>query len=249
MRAYAQTNLQLLRQLRDGGYSDQDLARIKDAYDVATHLYTGWIRPSGKPFLAHVVGTASILATVEAPATVVAAGLLHAAYTIGGRGAVRPGVSRAKRALLRRAVGGEVEELVLRYTALRWDETTIPRVHRTVPTLDATARQVLTIRLANELEDHLDGSLHYCPALRRQLLGPTHRLAVDMAAKLGLHDLAADLARAIEESASGEVPEPLQTHRTASVFISPASHRRRLGVLLRDHAGAVLRRLGRRPRP
>src|SRR5688572_20530292 len=75
--SYAQTNIQLFNQLRGDGYSKADLGLVRDAYELAMLLFSGRFQPSGKSFIAHVVGTASILAWHRLPAPVVAAGLLH----------------------------------------------------------------------------------------------------------------------------------------------------------------------------
>src|SRR5205809_5329802 len=97
MHAYAQTNIQLLNQLRAGGYATAELARIRDVYEFAMLLFTGRYQPCGKPFIDHLVGTASILAFLHRPVEVVAAGLIHAAYVYGDFGSFRSGISDAKR--------------------------------------------------------------------------------------------------------------------------------------------------------
>ena len=97
MHSYAQTNIQLFNQLRHGGYSNTELSLVRDAYELAMDLFTGRYQPSGKPFVAHVVGTASILASLRLSAQVVAAGLLHNVYEQGDFGNGRNGFSKAKR--------------------------------------------------------------------------------------------------------------------------------------------------------
>ena len=80
-----------------------------DAYAFAMRLFTGCFRQSGKTFISHLVGTASILAEFHASATTVAAGLLHSAYSHGEFGTGERGISEAKRKQLRLVVGSEVE--------------------------------------------------------------------------------------------------------------------------------------------
>ena len=118
MHAYAQTNVQLFNQLRSEGYSKKDLSFISDTYEFGMRIFAGFYLPSGKPFLDHLVGTASILAWLRAPVEVVAAGLMHAAYLHGDFGSARRGVTEAKREQLRRVVGNEVEEYIARYDRL-----------------------------------------------------------------------------------------------------------------------------------
>ena len=70
---YAQTNIQLFKQLHGDGYSATELALICDAYRLAIRLYSGYFLASGRTEIAHVVGTASILGVLKVPAPVVAA--------------------------------------------------------------------------------------------------------------------------------------------------------------------------------
>ena len=74
---YAQTNIQLYRQLAELGYPSTDVSRVHRGHSLAMKLFTGLFRGSGRPFLAHLVGTASVLASVRVPIEVVTAGLLH----------------------------------------------------------------------------------------------------------------------------------------------------------------------------
>lgn len=97
MHSYAQTNLQLFNQLRLEGYSNTELGCILNAYKLAMYLFTGCFRPSGKTFIAYVVGTASTLSSLHLPAKVVAAALIHAAYASRDFGNEEKGISDAKR--------------------------------------------------------------------------------------------------------------------------------------------------------
>src|SRR5687767_15961282 len=102
--AYAQTNLQLYTQLRRAGYTAEQLVPVRAGYDLAMQLFSASFRGSGKPLLAHLVGTASILAAIGQSRDIVLAGLLHAAYALGDFGDGRFGVSEAKRERVRKAV-------------------------------------------------------------------------------------------------------------------------------------------------
>ena len=128
MAPYAQTNIQFFNQLRSLEYSAADLVLVRDSYELAMELFAGRFRPSGKPFLCHLVGTASILASLKVSPVLVAAGLLHAAYMQGNFGAARGGMSRAKRRRVRSVVSDEVEKLVASYGKLLWSEKTVPEI-------------------------------------------------------------------------------------------------------------------------
>lgn len=229
MRRYPQTNIQLYGELREAGFGEAALAHARKAYDCAMELFSGRFRGSGKPFLSHLVGTAGILARIGARADVVAAGLLHAAYTDGEFGNGLPGVSPKKRARIRRAVGRATEELVARYTSFHWTRETIPRISETVESFSADERDVLRIRLANELEDHLDLGVLYCRNAdeRKRYLRRYLVLCTSMAEKLGDGELAAALGETFEETLAARVEKCLLSRQRFSFLVIPASCRPR----------------------
>jgi len=77
----AQTRTALREQASARGYGADQLRNFETACDFATLLFDGVYRPDGRPFLNHVLGTASALIRYEMREEVVLAGLLHAAYT------------------------------------------------------------------------------------------------------------------------------------------------------------------------
>lgn len=208
----AQTNLQLYRQLHDLGYSSEALARARAVYEFATTLFAGRFRPCGRTFIAHLVGTASILAELGATGHVVTAGLIHAAYEQGDFGFTR---WRYRRGRVREAVGAEVEQLIWRYNGLEWYGGAIVPLSERLDTLDMLDRFVVLMRLANELDDHmnfaheLSGELHYDRQADRELVA-------GMAERLGYARLAAALREAFGGSGKVDWVEPLRTDRTGS---------------------------------
>jgi (p)ppGpp synthase/HD superfamily hydrolase len=233
---YAQTNVQLYRQLQQSGYGHEDLIRVHCAYDLAVTLFTASFRGSGKPLLAHLVGTASILASLKESTPVVTAGLLHAAYALGDFGTGRAGITTAKRERVRDVVGPDVELLVTRYTRFAWNRHTIPQILSGVTTLQPEQRDVLVIRLANELEDHLDLGVLYCQNAesRREYIRSPLNQSVEMARRLGLPQLADALDAAFTEVLSGQVPAALRNARGFTFQQPPASQMRRPIVTLRQ---------------
>src|SRR5262249_49358465 len=151
------------KQLHAAGWDAPQLAALRDCYEFATLLFAGHCRASGKPFLAHLVGTASILAAMGADRATVAAGLLHAAYDQGGFGLTR---WRHRRSRVRHAIGEAAEALVWRYHKLGWSEATIARMRDALAELPATDRAIVLMRLANELDDNLDLEMRYCGAAK-----------------------------------------------------------------------------------
>lgn len=247
MNPYAQTNIQLFNQLRREGYSNEDLLCVFKAYELAMQLFTCFFRPSGKTFIAHLVGTASILGSLRVSAEVAAAGLIHAVYDEGDFGSIKRGISNAKREQVRRAVGEKVEEYVARYAALRWNPKTISAVRDGLDTLDLIDRNVLLIRLTNELEDHFDLGVLYCPNadVRKQSAKRRGLVIVDMADKLGFPTLAVELDRVFREIVSGKIPLELHSTRdqNRAYLVPPRSYQKRLSAAFYQEAVPGLDRL------
>lgn len=238
--AYAQTNLQLYTQLRRAGAGEKDLALVRAGYDLAMHLSPASFRGSGKPLLAHLVGTASILASSGQSARVVTAGLLHAAYVFGDFGDGDTGMTGARRDRVRQAVGREVEDLVARYTEFAWNKNTIPAIRERVESLTPIERDVLAIRLANELEDHLDFGVLYCgngEARRAYIQSPLNQ-SVDMARALGLTQLAGELDAAFKATLAADLPIALRTTHDYTFVQAPASHSPRVKIVVRHYLDA-----------
>lgn len=224
--AYAQTNVQLLNQLRRGGYTVEDLETICRAYGCATELFSGAYRGSGKPFVAHLVGTASVLASLQLPIVTVAAGLLHAAYAFGDFGAGWLGLSDVKRRRLREHVSEPIEDLVVRYTLQRWEPGTPAAWLASLASGAAIDRDVALLRLANEVDDHFDAGILFCRGAAERL----HRVEtlraswIELAQRLGYPALAAALEQVIADCLSGDVEEVLHTHSDAA-FVVPTISR------------------------
>ena len=234
---YAQTNLQLFNQLQEAGWAERDLARAREAYELAMELFTGQFRSNGKPFLAHLVGTASALAAAGRPPHVVLAGLLHAVYASGEWGDGRPRLADERRARVRQAVGSEVEDLVHRYTVLLWNERTIPELKARVAELTGPEADVLAMRLANLLDDYLDLGMAYSHKGEKAKLAPPHVSdAVAIAEQLALDRLAQDLRSVLAENAEAELSPALVRDERSSFTLAPLSHSRRPALSLREAA-------------
>jgi (p)ppGpp synthase/HD superfamily hydrolase len=226
---HAQTNVQLYAQLLELRWPEADLLRIRAGHDLATQVHAARFRASGRPFLAHLAGTASLLAWLGAGPDVVLAGLLHAVYDQGDFGDGVRAVSPAKRAFVRSAVGEAVEALVAAYTELGWDLSVLARTEGRLEALAPLDRDVLRVRLANELDDHLDLDVLY--DARR-----SERLAYLAEATPGLARLSRflgheNLARAFEETAKAcreaRIPESLCSDQPYCFDVVPRSTLRR----------------------
>lgn len=230
---YAQTNIQLFNQLQREGYSKVELGLIRDAYELARQLYSGFFILSGRTQIAHVVGTASILGSLHAPAEAVAAGLIHNVYENGDFGDGRGGFSDARRQQICQVVGIEVEEYVYRFpSAKRAVKSSCRRPHPQTlsaicgkaDTLDPMDRQVLLLVLADRL-DH-----------RRNLeyMKQNDHFRGEIAEQLGFPGLAAELKQVFDEKVSAKFSgEFASKGLRRSGVIAPRSYRKRLWPALR----------------
>lgn len=229
MNSFAQTNIQLYSQFREAGYSESDSLLVSQAYRLVTHLFTGRFRGSGKTFMAHLVGTASILGSLGVKAEIVVAGLLHAVYEFGDFGDGSKGISNRKRERVIKSIGSNVESYIVGYTALRWNDRTIPEIYDRLTDLNSFEREVLLMRLANELEDHLDLGVLYCGNVEKRLqhITATGDSIVAMATFLGFPTLAAALSQAFQETVSARLPPELRNQSDYSYCIptSPSAQR------------------------
>ena len=152
--------------------------------------------------------------------------------------------------------------MVARYTSFPWNEQTISALNNNLPLPGSVAREVLLIRLANELEDHLDCAALYSGTAeyRRDVIKSYLFQCVDIAEKLGFPALASALSRAFEETLSVELPLAFHggninlTHKKtvhligwkSSFLFPPATHRLRLKVRVsRIFRRRFLARVGR----
>lgn len=223
--AYAQTNLQLFVQLQKAGYSETDLICIANAYKLGCRLFTGAFRGSGKPFLAHLIGTASILVTLQRSTPTIAAGLLHAAYELGDFGDATRGMLDWKRSQVQQAVGKEIEFLVAQYHTFKWNGTTIAQTYSCIDQLTVNEQEILIMRLANELEDHLDLGVLYCGNLEQRLdyIRNSRDRMVEIAALLELPTLSEALEKTLNAALAVKIPSALVSTHAYSYRIPTTS--------------------------
>jgi len=244
VRPYAQNILQLHSQFRAAGVSDADQVYLAGAHRMAAALFSGQIRGSGKPFLEHLVGTASILVSCQTPAPLVAAGLLHAAYDAGDFGLGVLGRHRHRKSEIVRTVGADAEDYIWRYHGLRWTTESLPSLAAAVGTLPARDRSVVLIRLANELEEHLDCGIQFCAngAQRMARVASLGPLFVEMAQTIGQPGLADELSAAFAENCTTPIPDELRSTTSYSFLEPPRSYGRRWTVRLRSYAAGLAAR-------
>jgi amino acid adenylation domain-containing protein len=226
---YAQTNVQLYEQLFGLGYAPAQLNAVAAAYDLALSLFSALLRPEGKPFVNHLVGTASILAQHDAPFPVVVAGLLHAAYAYGEFGSLRCGVTPGKRHRVRAVIGEEAEVIVYRYTRFQWNARVIDALKKQLPDLSQDEQTVIFMRLANELEEGADASLLYCAEETRLLKANYLGMCVGVATAMDMQQLAFELESCHQSNSVKQVPGRPEFGRR-SVYSMPTLTRLKLAA-------------------
>jgi hypothetical protein len=245
MHELAQTNLQLYNQLVASGWSDAELGRTRRAYELATDVFAGQLRPSGKTFIAHLVGTASALAMCGARPDLLHAGLLHAAYTHGDFGDGRWDAAAPKRTIVRTAIGAAAEELVDEYARLPYTAANIDRWLERAASLGPTEHDLVVIRLANEVDVHTDLGARYFD--RSEPLGTSDtRFATlaELADRMDERALADLIRNTAARERDADVPAVLWSTATRSSTIAPRSYRLRFDLALRRSALATkLRRM------
>jgi hypothetical protein len=181
----------------------------------------------------------------------VRAALLHNAYRHGVWRDGRPRPTARRRREVRAATGPEIEQLVFAYHGFPWSEASVQELLARGGTLDGTERDLVVLRLANEVEDRLDLGLLHSQQVRRDVTA-----MIALAEGLGLPVLATGLRQVQAEEAAGRVEPGLVRPDHGVVRMAPRSHRRRVGAWSyeeylhgRRQLGAALRRAGlRRPR-
>jgi hypothetical protein len=232
----AQTNVQLLRQVTELGWADEDLERLRPAYELAMWLFSGQFRANGKTQIAHHVGVASALAAVGSRPALVTGGLVHSAYFLGEFGGGRLGPSPEKRARVAATVGGDVEEIVEAYTAMAWDGAAVRTLITDVDRQPAVACDVVAMRLANEVDEYADAAMRLSRDHHPADLDGDDGVALlgHLAGAYGYDALGDALRDAVAHGAAMRVPQVLVSQEDNTVFVPPASYRRRLHVALQD---------------
>lgn len=208
---YAQTNLQLYDQLIQFGYSKFQLKKVYSAYQLATELSSGFLRPSGKTHIQHLVGTASVLVNYNSPVEIINAGLLHSVYKYGDFGDGDFRVKQFKRKKIRSVVGKDTENYILSYTNMKWwGSGGIDNILNEIQDLGEHQKDVVLIRLADVVDEFLDLGNLYCRSPERvKFFDRNIPKVLEIADKLGHHKLGNEIRQLMDEEKNSIVPEIL----------------------------------------
>lgn len=246
----AQTNLQLYQDLLGADYGREQVQSVHLAYHLALPLFAGQIRPEGRPFVCHLVGVASILAMLRAAPATVMAGLLHSAFTHGDFGNGMGEFSTRSREAVRRVVGPDVEGLVAAYARQRFDAASVRQWAADAPSMEADLRQIVVIRLANALEDALDGGLELSAKGADERRGIKMEDLVNLARALGYPQLGLSLQKASTPGDAARNFASLREPHRGTYVVGPASWRQKRLLRYFQFASRlgnkISRRLGRR---
>ncbi len=217
--ALVQTRSALLDLALARGYPAGDCQRIAQVCDLAAVLMNGCYRPCGRPFVAHLIGTAGVLVRYGFRIEVVLAGLLHAAYTHCPR--LPPGPKSSIEAVCD-ALGGKGSPLERRVRAYsRRGEnlhTLVPYTGR-AGELGIDDAEIVAMAAANDVDMELGGEYRYTG--RERLGDGAIALIREVCALLGVDGLAATLDAARSSAAA---PAPLRAQMKISYRIAGLSY-------------------------
>ncbi len=198
MNRFAQNYPQLMNQAMDAGYSRHQLTELGQAFRFALDFTDGVYRAQGVPLINHVTSTASIVMAEKQEPELVMIALLHAAYVIHlFDDSTRSHNLVSRRQEIRTRFGHTVEDLLYRYGTMEWYEISkIRKYLDEIDRLEPETRALLTIRLANELDDHLDDAMDFAAEKRGARTRPEFlALCRDLARALQLDTIADELDR------------------------------------------------------
>jgi (p)ppGpp synthase/HD superfamily hydrolase len=182
-----QTITELLIQLHENGHDSPDLARVRDAYRVACQMFASNYRANEKPFICHLVGTASAVARYSRRVDLIPAGLLHAAYDLGlfpdGKWG---GASQTHQSWLISKVGKEVSDLALRYERFKFLPAQVERLAVTYSADDD--KDIVLVRLCNEIDDLSGGGLAFATK-HGERIGPHAENCAKLSSAIGMPEV------------------------------------------------------------
>jgi len=233
---HAQTIIQLYDQLRDFGYSSSDLLIAKKAYSLAQRLYAFRFQGDGKPFISHGIGTASVLCNQKAPIELIAAGLIHNVYVNGDFGFLnKSGVTKAKRRVVKNAVGAEIEQYVHGLRAVRSKFRPLRLVCDESVELTKLEKNVILMQLADQMDLYVNraSSYYHDPEPIRTRIQKGGKTLIKIAETCGYPELALEFTQLFEVLLSvRSVPKVFQSleKRNASSELIPKSCQKKFSL-------------------
>ena len=216
IRTFALTYPQLMNQALQRGWDEATLSRLRHTYECAEEWFDGFYRGQGEPFICHLVRTASIVLTEDQSVDAVIASLLHSSYSLGRFQNRRlEKATEAERPMLQKQIGKKAEQIIWDFQHFPWYcREALDQHLGQFDSYGEMERQILVIRLANELEDHLDLGMVYrgTRSFKEEMreYGPR---SVALAKRLGRTWLAGELEETFTAHREARIPEELQTKK------------------------------------
>lgn len=148
----AQTNLELYEQLLANNYSDDFVVKVHKAYMLSLGMVYNLFRGSGKPFICHLVGTASLLAAINEKESIIIGGLLHALYQ--NRVTFKGKDLKGRRDFIVFEFGIEIEEIIYKYSI--YEEIQLNNIRQEEIAIN---HDEVLIHLADHIEDLIGYSI------------------------------------------------------------------------------------------
>src|SRR5262249_480591 len=146
----------------------EGLCLVSRAYQLISELIACQYRGSGRSLLEHMLGTASVVASVGADSTMVAATVAHAAYVHGDFGGMGRRVGERQRTRVLNGVGGAVEEIIRRYSTVYLNAKTIPTLRELLSRRDPLDHKAVVIRLGDQLDLYGTREALYCDNVQQR---------------------------------------------------------------------------------
>jgi GT2 family glycosyltransferase len=215
----AQSRSDLLDQAAQRGYGDEALAQLAKAWRLMQTYMNASYRPCGRPFINHLVGTASVLIRYGFRLDIVLAGLMHTIYTHRPQALSGPaGTQEASRLL--GGPGKPVEKRVRAYSLRGENGLSDMGDANALTVFDA---EIVAIAAANEIDMHLSGEYRYTRRSHADQL-PQMQMIEHVCQLLGVPGLHATLAQASRNVSA--VPDALKTVPLGSYRIKDGAHAR-----------------------
>lgn len=244
---YAQTIVQLYRQLTDLGFDESDLLRVKKAHEFAARLHSARFRASGRGFMAHLIGTASLLSQFTRDLDIILTGLLHAVYDQGDFGDGRRTMTEPKRKIVRGLVGDGIESRIAIYSEMSWAPGMAQQLLDRFDALSEAERDSVLVRLINELDDFIEQDVLYSTdySNRIEQLVRDSAAMSELATLLGQPALAMTLRDVTIDLAQAQIPESIRSSASFCFDIVPPSYLRRPIAAFNYRRPRMLWQLGR----
>jgi len=204
-----------MNQAIEFGYNKSELKLLKKAFDFALRFANGIYRAQGIPLIEHLTRTASILIACQQSIHVVITGLLHAVFVIHKFDhSKRSSDISLRKKDLEESFGKELSRMVYQYEELDWYKANVLQGYvLNFEQLTDEKKSLLIIRLANELDDHLDMAMSFSSDSRIKRRSQSYGGdCVKLAEKLGLIQLAKQLEEILLQQQSQQLPEYLRSN-------------------------------------